>query len=228
MPQLQVSAVLIGNRNLAVTQALASRLLNAKIGEKFDRLTDLQSEFSVGAGTIQSAIKNIEMLGGVKFRRSGHQGTRIENLDPQQLWLISGRPPLIGMFPSFSAKEMQKARDIIRNNLLEYRIPFNATEQTGAKIRIQSVIDKSVDFAVISNSVIDLIDKSQINKLSVFYFDEGSYYEKDSLVILFRKGIKPYGAGDNLRTGIDPESSDHFRLSEAEFGKLDAAHSVAL
>lgn len=226
MTSIQTSSVLGGNRNVAVTQALSSRLLNASVGDRFDKLADLQDEFGVGAGTIQTAIKNIEKMDGVRFRRSGHQGTHIEDLNFKQLWIISGRAPLIGAFPSFSAKEMQVARVMLRKRFSKYGIPISTTQQSGAGMRIQSVLDNKVDFAVLSNGVIELTPSDLKERLSVFYFQPGSYYQPDSVVNLYRAGFDPYSDNSKCRTGIDPNSSDHYQLSMAEFDDLDQTDSV--
>lgn len=208
------------NRSFAVTQALATRLLRAKVGDKFEKLSELQREFSVGAGTIQAAIKNIEMMDCVKIRRSGHQGSYIEALNPKQLWSLSGRAPLIGVFPSFAAQEMREARVLFREQMSRFGIPFFTSEQPGAMGRLDSVIQRQADFAILSNGVAEKIPAEIQQDLCFFRFDAGTYYSPISIVILYREGSDPYSSAETCRTGFDPSSSDHFSLSKAEFGNL--------
>lgn len=215
-----------GSRNFAVTQALAERLLRAKVGDKFEKLSELQREFSVGTGTIQAAIKNIEMMDCVKIRRSGHQGSYIEALNPKQLWSLSGRPPLVGVFPSFSAFEMRDARTLLRKKMGKFGIPFFTTEHAGAMGRLQSISEKQADFAVLSNGVVEGLPKEIQKDLRFFRFESGTYYSPSSVVILYREGSDPYSASDTYRTGFDPSSSDHFGLSKAEFGELTSSSAI--
>ncbi len=215
-----------GNRSLAVMQALAGRLMNAEIGDRFERMSDLQTEFGVGAGTIQSAIKGIEMLGGAALRRSGHQGSFIEALNLRQLWAMANRSPLVGAFPSFSAPEMRAARSLLRSRFAGSGIPMNSYEQSGAGMRIQAVVDKTADFTVISNGVVSRISDEKMAGLETFGFDDGSYYRDGSVVVLCRAGSDPYATASACRTGIDPESSDHYHMSLAEFGDLSTSEST--
>lgn len=214
------------NRSFAVAQALATRLLRTKVGDKFEKLSELQREFSVGAGTIQAAIKNIEMMDGVKIRRSGHQGSYIEALNPKQLWSLSGRPPLIGVFPSFAAQEMREARVLFREKMSRFGIPFFTSEQPGAMGRLESVITQQADFAILSNGVTENIPEETKNNLCFFRFDAGTYYSPVSIVILYREGSDPYSSAETCRTGFDPSSNDHFSLSMAEFGDLSPPTAI--
>ncbi|MFS4436862.1 YhfZ family protein [Paracoccaceae bacterium GXU_MW_L88] len=202
-------------------QVLAGRLLNAKVGDRFERLSDMQREFRMGAGTIQTAIKHIEDAGGASFRRSGHQGSFIETLNTRQLWNMSGRAPLIGAFPSFSAPEMRDVRASLRLKFGNAGIPMITSEQAGSASRIRAVLDGDADFAVVSKGAERLISDDAASDLKTINFEDGSYYRPGSVVVLFRKSEKASTAERPRRIAVDPTSSDHYQMSIAEFGPID-------
>ncbi|MFV0431994.1 MAG: YhfZ family protein [Alphaproteobacteria bacterium] len=202
------------SRGYWVMQNTARILLDMEVGDSFARLTDLQDIFSVGAGTVQTAIKSLEDIDAISLKRSGHLGTQIAALDYAKLASIGGRSSLIGLFPSSSADEPREVSEKIQTMVQQSGFSLKVQNIPGAKKRIQPLLDDEADFAMVSIATIHYMKLSQEE---FGWFDLGSYsfYKEGSLNIISRTNFSPENG--SFRLGLDRESIDHELLGQTEF-----------
>lgn len=204
------------SKNGIAAQKIARALLLVKNGDRIPTTLEYVRKFGMGSGTIQRAMADLTALGAVELRARGHQGTFLVEKDVVKLWAASGLGTCVGSMPLPSSRQFQGLASGLRQAFEMAGIPFSMVYCHGADLRLKALLEKRIDFMVASRRYVDSVAAREGDSLSVAMdFGEGSYYAKDSVVVVTRSGIDTLN--EVRRVGIDRSSGDHRELTEVEF-----------
>jgi hypothetical protein len=198
--------------------ALAVDALARGIGEPLSTNAQYQSEYQLGAGTIQRALSLLAERGALRTTSHGHQGRRVQDLAVGPLWQLGGLAPVRLVLPPEGPEEMDNLQEALSQGLADLGIPHTVQHLPGGLRRLAAVRAGDYDICVTSagaaeSARIDGPDDrlSRVTRV----LDRGTYYGEGSLVCVRRSS--PPGHGRPQRVAIDPESPDHVALTMAEF-----------
>lgn len=200
-----------------VLPVLARELLVIGAGGRLPTAMQLQERLGVGSGTVQRAIRELEWAGAIELNSRGHLGTRLVSSDEAALWSYAQLPPVHVLLPAYGARESSGVAFSLARWLDGFGARCTAGFQQGAGKRLGSVVGERADVAVMSSGARDQLRSAEpapAGDLVVVDLGPNTYYAQGSLVLVSRPG----GPGRHPRVAVDPHSSDHQRLTRAEFG----------
>lgn len=206
------------SKNGLAAKNIALELLSIEIGHKIPTVTDFCEALGLGRGTVQGAIKLLEMLGAIELEARGHLGSFLIKKDVSVLLDISGTGPLVGVMPlPYSKKYEGLATGIIDGfNLLNKRISL--AYMRGASNRLEALKTRRYDFAIVSRLAAEEGIKSHISLAIVKSFGLGSYVSDHKVFLADPSKIK---IEPGMRIGIDRSSPDQTNITLLECEGLD-------
>lgn len=207
------------SKNGHAAQQIARDLLLTEVGERIPTIQEYSRLLGFGSGTVQQAVNSLVDSEAVSLRRRGHQGTFLVAKDVVKLWAFAGLAMCVGSMPLPNSREFQGLASGLRREFERLQIPFGIVYCHGGDMRLDFLLNKRVDFIIVSRNFASRIVAENDELVALLDFGEGSYYAADSVVVVSRGDIKDIKS--IRRVGIDTSSPDHRELSRAEFRDVE-------
>jgi DNA-binding transcriptional regulator YhcF (GntR family) len=199
-------------------QALARLLMEQTAGARLPTIQELNANIKVGVGTVQKAIGALRDAGAVAVRARGHKGTFIEQLDYARLWSFAASQPLRILLPFVDAPEFRGLSDGLTVAFEAIGVRTRVDHQRGATMRLQRVLERRYDACVVSELAVRR--SSDASSLNAAPLHDVVYYRRGSVMVLATQMARR----GKRRIGYDPNSLDHYLLTQAEFPAEDPNH----
>jgi len=207
-------------QNQQAIRFVARLLLARAPGERLPAIQEINSQLGVGVGTVQKAISALQDAGAggaaVTLTARGHRGTFVEQLDYARLWQQAGHGPVKLVLPFVDAPEFSGLSQALDQQLGEHGVPARIDHRRGARARLESVQTGAHDACVVSELA---WHNAQLADLEAVTITGAQYYQPQSVALLTRQQVNASAA--RLRVGYDPDSLDHYLLTQAEFAPDD-------
>lgn len=213
-----------GERRLPVVARVAREVLVAGVGNRMPTAVELQARLGVGSGTVQKALAELKTERAVELRSRGALGTFVEQIDVPLLWQLGLLGPVHMLVPATDSAEMRlliaATARVVREAI---GTDLTVGVHPGAARRLDLVRAGVAHCAVMSSGAYHGVTGSALEMAAdVTCFDEQTvvslgpytYYHRGSVVVVAREADPARWR----RIGVDRNSSDHQRLSDAEFG----------
>ncbi|MGC4153226.1 MAG: YhfZ family protein [Propionicimonas sp.] len=197
-----------------VRRIAATELMAVAPGGQIPRTADLAEAASVGYGTVQAALRSLEVEGAVALSTHGHRGTRLLRSDLRQLWLATGRAPLIGVVPLPQNREFLGLATALSVLAEQAELDAPLMFRHGGAVRLGLLEEERVDYTVMSVRAAEQCGPSVLFRA----LSAHTYYSVDAPVVVTRSGQQ---ADPVRRVAIDRRSSDHMALTLAEFPEAE-------
>jgi hypothetical protein len=194
---------------------IASAALSIRVGDRLPNISNLRIDVGVGAGTVQSALRQLQTQGALQIDTQKRRGTFLVQRDVAMLWSISDLGPLVIAMPLPSAWEFYGLASGLQAELDRLGVPVSMIYAHGSTERLHSLTAGRADIVVTSAFAADRQLEQFPGTRTVFRLPPGTYYGRDSVVVMSRVPLSQLG--DDARIGIDPNSVDHSSMTEAEF-----------
>lgn len=190
-----------------IKKRLALDFLNLKAGDCISTITEYQEKFGCSRGSIQIALKELQIEKIVSLKSKGAHGTQIIKLDYNKLLDLLDVNTVIAAMPAPYHLRQEGLASAFMHSFKEAPFRFACSYNQGSLNRIKGLINGSYDFIILSkmasNYYRQIYDFHEIIQLA-----DGSYSAPHLWVV--RKGIKKIEP--NMRVGIDRTSYDQFFL----------------
>ncbi|MGJ7092986.1 YhfZ family protein [Vibrio hannami] len=203
----QEQAILNAKRYIVV------HALQAGVDGKLLTNTQLHEMYGIVAGTIQRALTSLKNSGALITRSKGHMGRVITDMDTGLCWSMAKLKPVQLLMPSSGSIEIDILIKNITSKLSQLNIPYFISNEPGGENRIAQVIDGKFDIALVSQGAYENM-QNELTEGQVKILEPNTYYSLNRLVIVSRTSED---ADKWKNIAIDHNSSDHTRITEAEF-----------
>ena len=195
-----------------IIHAIASDFMQMKRGDKIPSVTEYQETLNVARGTIQNALTYLKKEGGFSLQSRGHLGTYISSIDYNVLQRYALAETVMGTMTLPYSKLYEGLATGIYEAFRANNVRLNIAYIRGAKERINGVLEKVYQFAVLSKFAAKEAIKSGSPIEIVVDFGEHSFLSQH--VIVSTSDISSEQL-ENKRIAIDYESIDQYSLTEA-------------
>lgn len=209
------------SKNGRITMNLAKEMLGYDEGDRIKTIEQYASEFQSSRGTVQSAFKFLQSVGGIHLEARGHLGTFITRIDHKKLWEITDIGPIMGVMPLPYSKRYEGLATGLYKAFEEANIPFSLAFMRGSTKRIEALNMDRYHFAIMSKLTAELEMKKSRRLKMVSEFKEGSYV-RNHVMIFRQKGETQIR--DGMRVAIDPISVDQIILTNYECEGIDVEY----
>ncbi|MGE5572281.1 MAG: YhfZ family protein [Bacteroidota bacterium] len=200
-----------------VLKAIAWDLLTRSAGDKMPTFAEYAARYSVGVGTVQSAISTLVSSGAIKLRSRGALGSIIVRLSFDALWETAGGGVVLGSLPIPDDTAKKALASALYKLLGEAGIPVNLSFMRGSENRLRTVSATKSDFAVLSHLGWRMRSEPSKSLRAVATLGKGSYSSGYSLVScrgpINTVAVDPFCAGLAALTyaecGMIPRSQDN-------------------
>jgi len=199
------------NKQGEVAVRIAAMLSELEVGERIPNISDLSGKLSVGAGTVQTALKMLETEGAIKLQTRGHQGTTLEYIDRILLYRLTEQPWIAGSMPLPYTTRLEGLATALYKQFESVAIPFNIQYMRGGKARLDRLASGAFNFAICSKRTAILAQQDYPNLEILVEFDPHSYMDEPAVVFAREEETK---IRDGMKIGIDEYSYDHVYLNE--------------
>ncbi|MBU2668029.1 hypothetical protein KOI35_31410 [Actinoplanes bogorensis] len=199
---------------LDVRAHLARVLLAREIGQRIPTVQELQGSTGAGTGTVVKVLRALQDTGAVTLTARGHQGTVVTSRDVGQLWNAAALGNFRMILPPQGPVEQQGILEVVQTALTGLGVAVVADFRPGARTRLEDVYHERVHATVTSAGALER-HRDDLPGLTGLDLGPATFYSHGSLVVVSHATRAPRTP---LRVGIDRNSYDHQRLSEAEFG----------
>ncbi|WP_413285633.1 YhfZ family protein [Vibrio sp. MA40-2] len=210
------SAKIIVNDDQAILNAqrcIVVHALQTGLNSKLLTNTQFLEKYGIVAGTIQRALNTLKKTEALTTRSKGHLGRIITEIDTGLCWNIAKLKPVQLLMPSSGSIEIDILIRNITNKLSRLNIPYFISNKPGGEKRISQVLSGEFDIALVSRGASENMQK-QLSETNIKVLTPHTYYSLNRLVIVSRtKG--PTSSWKKI--AIDSNSSDHTRITKAEF-----------
>ena len=181
-----------------------------------------QEVLGIGSGTVQKALQELKKAGAVKLVSRGHQGTFIVSWDFSLLWDAARIPPVHMLLPPRGSQEATFVASAFVKQSKQWGVTTTVGYLRGARSRFAALEQNAADIVLLSSgSAQMLLRDTNKQHYELFEVGNGSYYRQGSLVVVEK--VIPQSAIP-LRVGIDFHSSDHQRLTRAQFPENECVY----
>lgn len=194
---------------------IAACALSLRVGERMPNITDIRERIGVGAGTIQTAFRQLQEQDVVRIDTQKRRGTFLVERDVRALWRASELGPLVIAMPLPSAWEFYGLAAGLQAEFDRLGVPVSLIYAHGSTERLQNLAAERAGIVVMSAFAAARQSDSHAGLLIAHTLPPGTYYAQDSVVIMSR--FPPGQLPPDARVGIDPKSIDHSSLTRAEF-----------
>ncbi|MER7281594.1 YhfZ family protein [Dactylosporangium sp. NPDC000244] len=192
---------------------VARLLLTREVGQRIPTVQEMQASTGAGTGTVVKALRTLQDTGAVTLTARGHQGTVVVSRDVGQLWNTAGLGNFRMVLPPQGPLEQQGILDVLQDALHAVGVSVVVSFRPGALTRLEDVYHERVHATVTSAGALAR-HRENLPGLTGLDLGPGTFYSNGSLVVVEHATRAPRTP---LRVGIDRNSYDHQRLSEAEF-----------
>ena len=199
------------NKQGEVAVRIAAMLSELEVGERIPNISDLSGKLSVGAGTVQTALKMLETEGAIKLQTRGHQGTTLEYIDRILLYRLTEQPWIAGSMPLPYTTRLEGLATAFYKQFESVAIPFNIQYMRGGKARLEKLASGAFNFAICSKRSAIMAQQDYPNLEILIEFDTHSYIDEPAVVFAHEEDREIH---DGMKIGIDEYSYDHVYLNE--------------
>ncbi|HEY1845394.1 MAG TPA: YhfZ family protein [Buttiauxella sp.] len=202
-------------KQLSPVAFIARTILSGGLQGRLPITSWFQEVLGIGSGTVQKALQELKKSGAVSLVSRGHQGTFVVSWDFALLWDAARLPPVHILLPPRGSQEATQIASAFAQQCGQWDVVVTAGYLRGAHSRLASLERHEADIVLLSSgSAQMLLNVSPIQGYDLFEVGSGSYYRPGSLVVVARRGA---ALASRPRVGIDCHSSDHQRLTRAQF-----------
>ncbi|WP_375748752.1 YhfZ family protein [Vibrio sp. HN007] len=198
---------------LSAKRYIVIHALEAGVDGKLLTNTQLNEQYGIVAGTIQRALTSLKNSGALITRSKGHMGRVITQMDTGLCWSMAKLKPVQLLMPSSGSIEIDILIKNITSKLSQLNIPYFISNEPGGENRIEKVIAGDYDIALVSQGAAENMQNS-LTEEQVKTLEPNTYYSLNRLVIVSRDSDS---TEQWKNIAIDRNSSDHTRITEAEF-----------
>lgn len=201
-----------------VAVKIANEALGLEVGSRFPNVNDLCSSLSVGAGTVQSAIRLLEDDGAICLQSRGHQGTIIEKIDRIKLWMIGDTHWISGAMPLPYTTRFEGLATALYKQFEKAAVPLNMVYVRGGRARTERLVSGGVHFAICSRACAILAQRDMKNIEVIMDFGPQTYMQRGGIVFADPEETQIH---NGMKIGIDKYSYDHVYLNEVVCEDMD-------
>jgi len=208
-------------QNQQAIRFVANLLLQRQPHQRLPTIQEINSQIGVGVGTVQKAISTLQDADVVQLTPRGHRGTFVERLDYAGLWRHAGHGSVKLLLPFVDAPEFSGLSEAIDQQLGEHGVLARIDHRRGALARLHSVQAGTHDACVVSELAYHSAALPDLEGLAI---SGAQYYQPQSVALLMRPqatDTQTVPTTATLRVGYDPDSLDHYLLTQAEFAQND-------
>ncbi|MFD1801109.1 YhfZ family protein [Mixta tenebrionis] len=202
-------------KQLSPVAFIARTILSLGLSGRLPTTSWFQDVLEIGSGTVQKALQELKKSGAVSLVSRGHQGTFVVSWDFPLLWDAARMPPVHMLLPPRGSREATQVASAFVQQCRQWDVVTTVGYLRGARSRLAAFQQGEADIMVISSgSAQKLMADAADRGFELFEVGNGSYYRPESLVVVEKTDAAP---AKRLRVGIDFHSSDHQRLTRAQF-----------
>ncbi|WP_435948127.1 YhfZ family protein [Dryocola sp. BD586] len=202
-------------KQLSPVAFIARTIISRGLGGRLPITSWFQEVLEIGSGTVQKALQELKKSGAVNLVSRGHQGTFVVSWHFSLLWDAARMPPVHILLPPRGSREATQIACAFAQQCSQWDVVATASYLRGAHSRLAALERGAADIVLLSSgSAQMLLADSLTQSWEMFEVGCGSYYRPGSLVVVERD---EGGRGSRPRVGIDCHSSDHQRLTRAQF-----------
>lgn len=204
-----------------IASNLSEEFIQLNVDDRIPTVAYLSEKYEIARGTVQSALKLLQDYKAIKLDSRGHLGTFITEIDYLKLLKISGVNSIVGVMPLPYSKKYEGLATGIFNTLNGGGLSVNLAFMRGSNHRLETLIDKRYDFAVISRLTADYYIKNNENIEILMGFGDFSYVNEHVLALRVGYDNSDY---NGMRIGIDRSSIDQSSLTLSYFENYDIVY----
>lgn len=187
-----------------VTMKLARALLIYQPGDRIDTISSYTKRFDTSRGVVQDALNTLEDAKAIERSKRGTLGTYLNDINYEKLWEFT-LGSISGVSPLPYTKKHEGIATAIYHEMEKKDVAFHFAYMQGAENRIQAVLEKKYDFAVLAKeSALELIEKYSDLSIAIEF---APYSYLSGYVLLYKD--KEVLQKAKLKVGRDLASPDH-------------------
>lgn len=193
---------------------IAGKLLGLEQGDRLPTIIQLIDELNVSRGTIQNVFSQLADAKAIETESRGHMGTYLINKDNEKLLHEASVNSIYFSMPIPYSKKNEGMASGIHSELVQLLVPTGIFFISGSLKRLNSLLEKRVDAAVMSRYAADNYISEGSPVEIVHTFRDYSYVSNHCLIT--REGFD-VNEHDSVKVGIDFSSSDQNKWVERLF-----------
>ncbi len=206
-----VTSYNLESKNAQTVRQLAKYFISIDVGSRINTVSQFEQTVNSARGTIQNSLKILSDANAISLVPRGHLGTFLVSKNLSMLLQFADISFLIGVMPLPYSKIYEGlSTGLIKTMENKLNIPVNMAHMRGANQRIQMVLSKRYDFAVISKYAAQNYIKDNDGIEILIEFEPHSYLRNH--VIMFSDPHQTK-ITENMRIGIDYDSIDQSSLT---------------
>lgn len=187
---------------------LAAEFLNYKSGDFIETISKYQEKFNASRGSVQIAIKELQVEKVIFLQSKGASGTQIVKLDYEKLLQILDINTILGAMSLPYALRYEGLASSFAEAFKKAPFRFAWSFKRGSLNRINGLMNDYYDFLVLSQMAAKYYQSIYDFKIAL-ELEDNSYSSEYALII--QKGKKEIK--DGMKIGIDKSSFDQFYLT---------------
>jgi hypothetical protein len=191
--------------------SLANYLIQFEVGKRLPSIKKLAATTHMSVGSVFSALNSLEEMGAVKIQKRGHLGSIVESLSIGKLWTLIEQGPLVIALSLPMHSRFEGLATGIKKSFEKAGIEAYLIFIRGSRTRLKAIKENRCHAAVMSGLAAEELSGKEYEILLTL--PPGSWISGYST---FYRTPSPE-TGKPLRIAIDPDSYDHWRLTELEF-----------
>ena len=190
---------------------MAEFLIQLEVGARVPNYRELAAQTNMSVGSVSAALSSMEEQGVVTFQKRGHLGSYLESRSIGGLWGIAEQSPLVIAFTIPSNLRFEGLATAIKTMLLDNGIETYLIFIRGSSTRMKALRENHCHAVVFSQLSVEgeCGEEEQV----VSELPRGSWL-KENQIFYRSNSIEP---NVPLRVGVDPDSYDHFQITQLEF-----------
>jgi hypothetical protein len=202
-------------KHLSPVAFIARSIISLGLSGRLPTTSWYQDVLEIGSGTVQKALQELKKSGAVTLVSRGHQGTFVVSWDFTLLWNAARIPPVHMLLPPRGSREATQVASALVEQCSQWGVVTTVGYLRGAHSRLAAFNENTADIVLLSSGSAQMLMKDAAAEgYELFEVGNGSYYRPESLVVVEKTDTV---AATRLRVGIDFHSSDHQRLTRAQF-----------
>ncbi|MTH45275.1 YhfZ family protein [Intestinirhabdus alba] len=202
-------------KQLSPVAFIARTIITLGLSGRLPTTSWFQEVLEIGSGTVQKALQELKKSGAVTLVSRGHQGTFVVAWNFALLWSAARIPPVHMLLPPRGSLEATQVASALVEQCGRWGAIATVGYLRGARSRLAAFARDEADIVLLSSGSAQMLMAHAMEEgYALFEVGHGSYYRPDSLVVVEKTEAL---ARARPRVGIDFHSSDHQRLTHAQF-----------
>ncbi|MGV3278805.1 GntR family transcriptional regulator YhfZ [Rickettsiales bacterium LUAb2] len=187
---------------------LATEFLNYKSGDFIETISKYQEKFNASRGSVQIALKELQVEKVITLHSKGASGTQVVKLDYDSLLEILDINAIIGSMPLPYSSRYEGLASSFVQSFKQAPFRFAWSYRRGSLNRVQGLMNDGYDFIILSQMAAKYYQSIYDFKI-LTELEDNSYSSKHVWVV--KKGITEIK--DGMKIGLDKASFDQFFLT---------------